>query len=447
MNEYPIQTKVALLFAVLIVAGASAIVPIAQNHWPEQTWFLAVFQSSVFLLEGLTAVLLTSQVVATGQSRSFLWLAGGYAYTSLIAIIQLFTFPGLVSQTGGLGAGPQTAVWLWAFWHTGFPTFVIVTLRAVIWDNNADPLQRTRVSFLELWPLWIGIGAALAIGLLCTRYSNVLPPLIQAGAYNRLRSGGLGPAILALNLAALGLVIFVTRLRKPIFLWLAVGLLAFSLDVFLTLMASARYSAGWYAARGLSLVAASTLMIALIIRTFTLYRDAEARAALYGEEARRDGLTGLFNRRYFVDRMAQELKRAQRSGNSLTLLMLDIDYFKRINDTHGHLAGDACLRVLAKTLTERVRRAGDFVARYGGEEFAVVLPNTDAAGARELAEDIRRQMAALADKRQTPYPVTVSIGVATSSPGGEDSVESLIETADRFLYRAKDEGRNRVVAA
>lgn len=158
-----------------------------------------------------------------------------------------------------------------------------------------------------------------------------------------------------------------------------------------------------------------------------------------------DGLTGIKNRKYFDVHFANEVKRASRGNLPLSLLMIDIDHFKQVNDQYGHLAGDACLRAVATTLLGCLLRPGDDVVRYGGEEFAVILPQTSEAGAVQLANKICRTVAALEFEFEgQPIPITVSIGCHATQPAIDCTSESLIAAADAALYRAKHNGRNRV---
>jgi diguanylate cyclase (GGDEF)-like protein len=152
-----------------------------------------------------------------------------------------------------------------------------------------------------------------------------------------------------------------------------------------------------------------------------------------------DGLTDVFNRRHFDDTLALEWRRATRNGLPLSLLLVDIDYFKTYNDTNGHPAGDEVLRRVADLLREAVQRAADVVARYGGEEFAVLLPETDAGHAQRVAESIRASV-------EQHGVVTVSIGAATATPSRDRPPQDLVKHADDALYRAKREGRNRVIS-
>ena len=163
--------------------------------------------------------------------------------------------------------------------------------------------------------------------------------------------------------------------------------------------------------------------------------------------ALRDGLTGLYNRRFLDEVLEHNLAKLKRDSKHAGLLLLDVDHFKRFNDTHGHQAGDEALRRVGATLTASVR-ASDVVCRYGGEEFLVFLPECDLAEATAKAEAIRAAIAqtALAVGNQSIPPVTASIGLAMFPQAGTTRAQ-LIQTADRALYRAKGAGRNRVVAA
>ena len=177
--------------------------------------------------------------------------------------------------------------------------------------------------------------------------------------------------------------------------------------------------------------------------------DALVRTRLYEQMERLatiDGLTGLVNRRTFNTQMQARLREAQRYQRPLSLLLLDIDHFKKVNDTFGHPAGDAVLRGVAQ-LAQAQARETDLVARYGGEEMALVLPETDARGALIIAERIRAVVAAAQHlTEQGAIKVTLSVGVATWPGAGEDP-EALLESADKALYRAKQSGRNRVEAS
>ena len=161
-----------------------------------------------------------------------------------------------------------------------------------------------------------------------------------------------------------------------------------------------------------------------------------------------DPLTGAYNRRYFEQRLAEECRRSARTGQPLSCLFLDLDHFKRINDTRGHAAGDAVLRAAAATIRGQLRDS-DVLARYGGEEFVVLLVDTGTALAGEIAERIRRAVAAspVSLDRDPPVAVTLSAGVATAAGDAARDAEGLLRRADAALYRAKAAGRDRVAVA
>lgn len=158
-----------------------------------------------------------------------------------------------------------------------------------------------------------------------------------------------------------------------------------------------------------------------------------------------DGLTGISNRRRFDEVLKQEWQRAKRHGTTISLILMDIDFFKLYNDHYGHQGGDDCLKKVARVLENSLRRESDMVARYGGEEFVVILPETDDAGAMSVAEAMRSKL----QEQKIPHQkskvneyVSISLGVATTIPPRDGEPESLIAAADQALYKAKEEGRN-----
>jgi diguanylate cyclase (GGDEF)-like protein len=217
---------------------------------------------------------------------------------------------------------------------------------------------------------------------------------------------------------------------------------------------------------GLALVALSgwtarthlDLAIGMIFGAFVVYglrsamlqhRYSQTQKALEQASERlellvlQDGLTGIANRRCFDQRFRQEWARARRTGSPLSLLLIDIDHFKKLNDTYGHLTGDECLVQVAQILQTTLNRPGDLLARYGGEEFVALLPETDENGATRVAERLQKTLG-----RSKPLPaidrqVTISIGGTTWEPLSGTSAEAALATADRALYMAKQNGRDR----
>jgi diguanylate cyclase (GGDEF)-like protein/PAS domain S-box-containing protein len=185
--------------------------------------------------------------------------------------------------------------------------------------------------------------------------------------------------------------------------------------------------------------------VVAISRDMTEQKDLQDKLATL---ATSDGLTGIANRRHFDERLAEEWARAKRDGTPLSLLLVDVDHFKKFNDQYGHQAGDACLRSLARILAAQIRRPADLAARYGGEEFALLLPNTDADGCVEVGERVREALRDLGMLHALNPPsklVTVSLGGATNIPAQATADDSLVAAADRALYAAKENGRDRLV--
>ncbi|WP_176025342.1 GGDEF domain-containing protein [Azospirillum argentinense] len=162
-------------------------------------------------------------------------------------------------------------------------------------------------------------------------------------------------------------------------------------------------------------------------------------------QAQTDPLTGVANRRALLDRAGEEIQRAQRARQPLSLLIADIDHFKRINDSRGHAAGDEALQRFVRTL-DGALRPGDLIGRYGGEEFVVLLPNTALADASVVAERLRQRVAAQEmGSDGDSFRMTASFGVAPVAPDAPGGIDDALRVADAALYRAKAEGRNRVV--
>ena len=182
-----------------------------------------------------------------------------------------------------------------------------------------------------------------------------------------------------------------------------------------------------------------------VMEKATLKKEIHMARRKISEMATHDELTGLFNRRYFMEAFARERARAERHGTELALCMIDIDFFKRINDAWGHTAGDGVLAHMGRIIAEWARQT-DVACRYGGEAFAVILPETSLEGGGAACERLRRMVEeARVPRRTGPIQFTISIGVSRDGPGAGGSVRQLIDRADQALYRAKEAGRNRVV--
>jgi len=204
---------------------------------------------------------------------------------------------------------------------------------------------------------------------------------------------------------------------------------------------------------GISLGIVISLVLDKSVRNQQLLKISEAALQVANQElqqlANLDGLTQIANRRRFDQYLHQQWEHSLREQSPLTLILCDVDYFKRFNDTYGHQAGDDCLCRVAKAIRHALHRSGDLVARYGGEEFAVILPNTDIEGGLRVAISIQEQVRSLKIEHSkstvSPY-VSVSLGLVSIIPSKSTVLESLIQESDKQLYRAKEQGRDQIVS-
>jgi diguanylate cyclase (GGDEF)-like protein len=196
------------------------------------------------------------------------------------------------------------------------------------------------------------------------------------------------------------------------------------------------------------LVTLTLLLAREVHRKMKVDQQLLSANAQLAELALTDGLTGLLNRRGLDESLGREWRRCQRNAKAISVMMIDADHFKAYNDRFGHQSGDGVLRALGHCILTHIRRPGDVAARYGGEEFAVVLPDTDLAGAAKVAEAIRAGVEALVmpHTHEAPVVVTVSIGVGWAAAGDLASADDLLAAADAALYESKAIGRNRVTA-
>ena len=257
------QTRIAGVAALLLGATALALVPLARVPLAVVPPFLPAFIAFAVVTDLLAAFLLYRDALLV-RSVPLALLASGYCYSGLIVIPHVLTFPGVFSPSGLLGAGPQTAVWFWVCWHGGFPlfalAFALTARRMRPWpkDRSRLVLGATLGGTLVLTGL---VSAAILLA------GPALPVLIAKGGYSLLVSSGIGPVVVVLAGLALVALLAMPRSRTVARLWQTVASFALLLDVSVTLLGGARYSAGWYGARAISLVAASVVLIALLYET------------------------------------------------------------------------------------------------------------------------------------------------------------------------------------
>jgi diguanylate cyclase (GGDEF)-like protein len=459
---------VALAITGAFALATVALFPFATRKGLAMAGFVPAYQTAVFLFYAMAFVHLVIYVRHTG-AVALLHIATGCLFSALILLVQMFSFP-IWGPAQLVGSTPATTSWLWTFWHLGPTIFTFSYLAARGSGGRQHPASARST---ERAILCATIGAVLLVGLATATATWALPwlPTIVAGDdYRTLTTSGVGPAVLVATLASLVILVVRTRCSTQVELCLAISLALLVMDDVLTLLGGSRLSVGWYAGRAEAALSAAVLLGLFVLEINRRFARVSQRAASLAERqselahrmdeqaeanavlarlARQDGLTLLANRRILDEALALEWRRARREHQPLSLLMIDVDNFKKYNDQYGHPAGDACLRTLARLISEVANRSGDLAARYGGEEFALLLPGTDLHGARVIGESLRTVLlqSRLPHGATPSGLVTVSIGAASLVPSAdeEDCVEALVAAADQALYRAKGSGRDRVV--
>jgi diguanylate cyclase (GGDEF)-like protein len=426
----------AAVAGILVIAGIAAT-PFADTPLLALPTYMTAFGAAMIVTNLLLAALLFSKWTL-GRQGDAARLGDAYLFVALIFIPFVATFPGALKTDTVIGTR-TSAVWLWIFWHAGFGLAIIRYVASLSRNDASPPPVKISIIAIPVIVIFLTICATL--------WQSYLPPVLDNNGKSFFPGYLIIPVmVLIINVIAL---LMVARLHAhtPEQLWLAVGMVAACLDIWLSLHGGNRYTLGWYCAKVGSMLTSLLVLISNFHGLTVLYENVASANNLLQSIANKDGLTGLLNRRSFDEIISKEWQRAQREGNPLALLMIDIDFFKAYNDCYGHLQGDDCLRKVAQQMQAAMRRPGDVVCRYGGEEFAVILPNTGSGGASRVAQSILSDIAALAlpHAQNSPHQVvSASIGVASVIPNPDLSISDLIATSDRALYQAKAAGRNQM---
>ncbi|MDO8284165.1 MAG: GGDEF domain-containing protein [Rhodoferax sp.] len=449
-----IRLALAAVYVSVLVFLVAA--PYAQMPWVQVPAFLPVYVSALVICDLITAALLFSQFSVV-RALPLLVLAGGYLFTACITLAYALVFPGLFGLSGLPVAGPQTSSAMYMFWHAGFP---LVVMAYTVLGPQRLGLNLPSHAAAPSNPGWAIFGTVVGVlavvgGLtLVATWGHATIPVFLEGD----RTTDLGHMFLSgiwlLTLLALALL-WRRQPHSVLDIWLQVVLCVWLFDIALAaILNTGRYDLGWYAGRIYGLLAASFLLMVLLSENARQHAhlvrmSVELRVAnqALAQLSRQDGLTALANRRYFDEYLAEQIALASRYQRSMALLLCDVDHFKTYNDHYGHPAGDACLKRVATALQACCQRPADMAARYGGEEFAMVLPDTDLAGAAQVAEAVRAAVAGMriphGYSSTAPF-VSISVGASVLLWKMGMSAPQLIASADQCLYQAKRAGRNQV---
>jgi diguanylate cyclase (GGDEF)-like protein len=406
-----------LLAGGVIVIASGAAVPFAGHVLGPTTSFVPALLAVVLCFDLMSTYLLITNFLDIGELRLLL-MAGAYLWSMVLVSGYALAFPGVFSSHPPFGAVHSTAPWLYIGWHVGFPA-----LLAVAWAPLPRRVQRIVPLGMRRVRCWRVAGSVVAVATLvvalCVHFAADMPTLI-IGSSTSLMTRVTAPVALPVVAASLLIAWWGLQDRTGPERWTTTAILICFCDLMLTYFSETRYSVGWYLGRGLTMAGAGVVLFAM----FRSFRHMKAEAEV---NAATDSLTGLPNRRTMDAKLTRELSRARRVGVPLSVLLLDLDGFKKLNDIQGHAAGDQALQDAAAAWSAQLR-PNDLLCRTGGDEFAVVLPDTTEEWAAALAVRL---------KAMTPVSTGVSIGVATWN--GQANTDELLASADREMYRSKSQ--------
>ncbi len=418
-----------LIVSTIAIVVTLLVLPVGGHQLGATTSYVPAILATVACFDIMSVWLLAGEYLDTGDRR-LLGMALAYLWSLLLMGGYALAFPGVVSHQPPLAVTVSVAPYLYIGWHAGFQVLLGAAWGPWHWLDRIDGRRRPATLLTALAAM---SAAALATVTCCVLNIRRLPVLIH-GLDTSTMAKVTGPVALPLVLISLLVCTKAVRGRTGPERWSSVAILVCLCDLCLTYSSHYRYSLGWYTGRTLTVTAAAVVLIAMLASFRRLKATAEFNAAY-------DGLTALANRRSAYDSLAAMIARARRTGTPLSLVLLDLDHFKQINDGYGHAAGDQVLREVADTMRRSVRDT-DLCARVGGEEFVIVLPDATLLDARLVAERLRDQLRT----RLIPAiggSVTASLGVAELQLG-DTAAEHLLHRADQAMYRAKARGRDQV---
>jgi diguanylate cyclase (GGDEF)-like protein len=440
----PTERWRALFTALALLAFALLAIPFGARPAGESDALIPAVCSASFVAMLVTAAILRNQY-RVGRYVPYAFLGIAYACTAFLLLPYTLIFPNVLSPNG-FGTAEQAAPWLWVGWHVAF----VILIAAYVWAESFFARVASKASkairFVRWYAAAVGAVALLWVAAVVLGHER-LPVLTERAGYSPFYHSVVEEPLLALVAIVLLTLIVRTRLRHGSQLWLGVVLVALGTEIYVSgTLGRAPFTVAWYICLFLAVVWQGLFLVNQLRHANEQLAAFAAEKGSLIEETLRDPLTGLYNRRGFDERYTKMAADCRRTGDSLALLALDLDYFKAYNDHFGHAMGDDALRAIGKAIASVANLPMDACCRIGGEEFAVVLAMADETSARTVAERIQNAIERLAIRHsgEVATHLTASIGLAVSNGVKPISVRELYERADSALYRAKRLGRNRV---
>ncbi len=412
------QRRNAVIATVCLIVASAAAYPFAKHGFTPVPGMPPVFITFSLCLAAVSAFVISTQYGST-RSKALLILASGYAFIALLALPELFL---ALARSAGYAIAPGAPSILSLIAQAVFDVHVCWYLYARN-RNVTVPAEGARL-VATVFAMRIGVVALLSTAVAFGPWTLPAEPDIAGSVVCDLI------ALLA-TLLAWGSASVLNR-------WLVTALVASILGEAFTYISGTRFTLGWYVASSMRLIEYGIVLGAFVTEVSIRSGELASLAAV-------DALTGLANRRHLDEQLGRLLADGRRAADTLSVLMIDIDHFKRFNDQFGHEAGDLALQTVGTALKRSVGRTGDFAARYGGEEFVVLLTGIDRLGALEVAERLRAHVEEMLIAHEGgSHRVTISIGIVSIKDRAGLDPAALLREADRALYTAKALGRNRV---
>jgi len=398
----------------------------------------ADFSDFLFFVYGMPVLLAISSPTEGEQNSAFVWLdAIQVVMTALLIYVAAFSVLPFTPRNGNTLSVSRLLV---IYNIEGFALAGVATLRLLAYTNDGEERRFYQILCSYLW-LYAACAALYNHITIATDEHTGLYDLLTVLPFAAL-------AVLAVTLFSEREETVQSVRRKPLTLFIDNASPIFFTITLLVLAAALVRQHYYIGMSGIAVALAVYAIRATLLQSRYMHAQQDLQAARDKMEAMSltDSLTGIANRRSFDRTLEVEWRRSVRRKSPLSLLMIDVDFFKNLNDKYGHPYGDACLIEIAQALQTALPRSADLLARYGGEEFGIILSATDARGAETVAFRVREFVRALHLKNETPIGlfVTISIGVATYEFPHEGTSADLIQSADEALYRAKRHGRDRI---